>query len=255
MSVSSMPEHFKEIADSYDDLREFNQGLMKIMEDELNGESRILNLAAGTGRYCNELSRYHDFPLFSLDLSPDMLKAGKKATIEQGVKNFFILSDVCKLPFRSSAFSGVMIFNAIHHFHLRTCITEAKKVLEKDGRVFIYTRLKNQNERSVWGRHFPKFNEKEDRLYDLEDFEEAVDSIDGIAIDGITLIKDERRADVQELLDKAQNKHFSTFSLYKTKELKKAVKAFKDNLQLNYQNYPEIAYRQENILIVLRKTS
>jgi SAM-dependent methyltransferase len=242
-----MPEHFKKIADSYDDLREFNQGLIEIMEEKLDGESRILDLASGTGRYCNELSKYHDFSLFSLDLSPDMLMAGKK----KGLK---IRSDVCKLPFRGGAFGGVIIFNAIHHFHLRTCITEVKKVLEKDGRIFIYTRLKNQNERSVWGKHFPEFNEKEDRLYDIEDFEKTVDTIDGIIIEGITLIKDERRADVQELLDKVQSKHFSTFSLYKTKELEKAVEIFKDNLQLNYQTYPEIAYRQENILIVLRKT-
>lgn len=255
MSVSSMPEHFKKIADSYDDLREFNQGLIEIMKNKLDGKSRILDLASGTGRYCNELSKYHDFSLFSLDLSPDMLRAGKKAASEKGVKNFFILSDVCKLPFRGSTFGGVIIFNAIHHFHLRTCITEAKKVLEKNGRIFIYTRLKNQNERSVWGKHFPEFNEKEDRLYDLADFEKTIDTINGIIIEGITLIGDERRADVQELLEKVQSKHFSTFSLYKTKELEKAVKAFKDNLQMNYQTYPEIAYRQENILIVLRKTS
>lgn len=56
MSVSSMPEHFKEIADSYDDLREFNQGLIESMKNKLDGESRTLDLASGTGRYCNELS-------------------------------------------------------------------------------------------------------------------------------------------------------------------------------------------------------
>jgi hypothetical protein len=180
-----------------------------------------------------------------------MLRAGEK----KGGKNFFVLSDACNLPFRDGVFSGVMIFNAIHHFNLGSCITEAEKVLEKDGRIFIYTRLRNQNERSVWGKHFPKFNEKEDRLYDLADFEKTVDSINGIIIDGITLIRDERRADVHELLDKVRSKHFSTFSMYKSKELKKAAEVFKDNLQRNYQTYPEIAYHQENILIVLRKTS
>ena len=57
----------------------------------------------------------------------------------------------------------------------RIFLQEASKTLKDGGYVFVYTRLKSQNARNIWGCFFPKFTEKEKRLYDLSNVEIWID--------------------------------------------------------------------------------
>jgi len=68
-----------------------------------------------------------------------------------------------------------MSFNAIHHYDLEKFFSEVYGSLKDDGHLFIYTRLRNQNYRSIWGEHFPLFADMENRLYELNELEEYVE--------------------------------------------------------------------------------
>ncbi|MCH8191935.1 MAG: methyltransferase domain-containing protein, partial [Chloroflexi bacterium] len=61
-----------------------------------------------------------------------------------------------ELPIRAETLDCVLTFNAIHDFPLPGFLQESHRVLKDGGYLFIYTRSRSQNQRTVWGRHFPR---------------------------------------------------------------------------------------------------
>jgi len=47
-------------------------------------------------------------------------------------------------------------------------------------------------------------------------------------------------------------KHYSTFSLYKEKELEEAIKGFHKNIKRDFVNFDDIEWFDENILLILK---
>ncbi|MCL0087592.1 hypothetical protein M1O24_02465 [Dehalococcoidia bacterium] len=92
---------------------------------------------------------------------------------------------------------------------------EMSRVLRDGGRIFIYTRLRSQNARNIWGRHFPLFLEKESRLHELWEMEEMTKLIDSLVVESIKKFKYWRNSTLSRLINQARNSHYSTFSLSK----------------------------------------
>jgi hypothetical protein len=57
--------------------------------------------------------------------------------------------------------------------------------------------LTSQNARNIWGRYFPHFSEKEDRLYEIDDVTEIVDSMYCISTESIKSFKFKRRSTLE----------------------------------------------------------
>ncbi len=51
----------------------------------------------------------------------------------------------------------------------------------------------------------------------------------------------------------AENKHYSTFSLYSEAELDKALKSFKQNIKNNFADTERVQWTDENVMIFFIK--
>ena len=127
----------------------------------------------------------------------------------------------------SGSLDCAFTFNAIHHFPLAPFLEESCRALRPGGHLFIDTRLRSQNERNIWGRHFPAFAEKEIRLYDLES---TIDSVAGLQLIECRPFRCPRICDIERLRQQALNKRYSTFSLYDSKEFAPALERFEPTL-------------------------
>ncbi len=130
---------------------------------------------------------------------------------------------------------------------------QAARAVKSFGQVFVYTRLKNQNARNIWGRFFPGFSEKETRLFDLGYVESWADRLDGLNLETIEFFGFERVASLERLLDQAAGKHYSTFSLYSADELRKALEVFEARLAEHFMGCDQIKWTDENVMMVFRK--
>ena len=75
------------------------------------------------------------------------------------------------------------------------------------GSIFIYTRLRSQNARNIWGRYFPLFPEKEDRLYELDELEGMIEAVDSLDIECAEQFKYRRSASLSHLTDLSRSNH------------------------------------------------
>ena len=164
--------YFDDIAQEYERVRgtEIWPSLLHTIRSVDSNSLRVLDVATGTGLFSVRLAE-EGFHVLGLDQNPHMLalalrKAKQRACSFQGV-----LGLAEQLPLPESSISVIFSTNAIHHFDLQAHFTEVKRVLKPGGCYVIYTRFRKQNARSIWGRLFPHFAEKETRLYDPEDFQ------------------------------------------------------------------------------------
>ncbi|MCL0079616.1 hypothetical protein M1O18_01740, partial [Dehalococcoidia bacterium] len=128
------------------------------------------------------------------------------------------------------------------------------RVLKSGGRIFIYTRLRSQNARNIWGRHFPLFLEKENRLHELHEIEEMLKLIPPLVVESVKRFRYWRNSTLSRLVNQARNGHYSTFSLYRRDEFEAALQAFCDNIIDNFSSSEKVGWFDENVLLVVRKT-
>ncbi|MFL5767674.1 MAG: methyltransferase domain-containing protein [Actinomycetota bacterium] len=88
------------------------EGMLATLEEELEGADRVLEVGAGTGRLSIPLAE-RGFRVFGVDLSGPMLrrliqKAG------DGPRPEVLVGDATRLPLRSDAFDGALLFHVLH---------------------------------------------------------------------------------------------------------------------------------------------
>lgn len=115
---------------------------------------------------------------------------------------------------------------------------KAAKVTKDRGSIFISTRSRSQNARNIWGRHFPFFFEKGNRLHKLDELEEMIKSIGSLTIESIKTFKYRRNASLDQLVTLARNYHYYTFSLYRNDEFESALKSFQKNIIRRFRPKP-----------------
>ena len=158
--------------------------------------------------------------------------------------------DASDLKLPKEALDFLSTFNAIHHFEPVDFLNQAGRALIDGGYVFVYTRLKSQNMRNIWGRFFPGFVEKENRLYDLLQIEAWSDKLESLRLEAIHFFNFKRALPLKQLLFQAEMKHYSTFSLYAEVEFDIALKTFKNKIKRNYEDIELVQWSDENVMIV-----
>ena len=98
------------------------------------------------------------------------------------------------------------------------------------------------------------FNEKEDRLYELNELREICGTFSNIKIVATELFKFQREDSLENLLEQARNFHYSTFYLYSDVEFEQCLEGFKSNIHRNYPKVNELKWSDENIMLVIQKT-
>lgn len=101
---------------------------------------RILDLGCGTGRHAVALA-IKGFRTWGLDYSPTGLRLTRQWLTSQAVAASLVLGDARRpLPFRDSAFDGLLSTQVIHHAPLATVrgtISELRRVLRDGGLLFL----------------------------------------------------------------------------------------------------------------------
>jgi len=249
--------HFSRIAKRYRNLRTTDLEPITIVVRELKNLARIkgIDVGCGTGRYDLLLYRYLGgmLRLTCVDANDYMLEELDKYLIKYGISNFdSIHSEAEHLPFPSNALDCVCTFNAIHHFNLPEFLRESDRILNSGGYLLMYTRLREQNRRNIWGWYFPKFHQKETRLYTLDTLIQLV-AASNLRIKSIEYFKYGRISTLAQLVKRARDHHYSTFSLYSSEELEEAITGFKQNIRSEFEDTNQIRWFDENVLFVVRK--
>jgi SAM-dependent methyltransferase len=150
-----------------------------------------------------------------------------------------------ELPIRTGSLDLVMAFNSVHHFDLGRFLAEVARVLSADGRLFVYTRTPAQNARTIWGRLFPGFTEREQRLHSEATLTGAVRHTRGLQLVGTETFRHSRSTTPQRLRAQVEGRHYSTFSLYEPDELRQAIAVFLARLP-----GPQVNWVDEHFLVV-----
>jgi len=250
-------EHFSDLAPRYKSLRTTDHEPICYIGKILShiNDLKIADIGCGDGRYDELLLKYLDNikTLYCVDNNADMLKSLNKSFLEKGILKYEIInSSAEKLPFKESCLDVIVSFNAIHHFDLSKFLDSAKNVLKKNGYIFLYSRTKEQNKRNIWGKYFPRFNEKEIRIYSLQDIINCVDGVEGLFIESLKEFKYKRASTLERLVFLAENRHYSTFLLYSPEEFKESLRLFKDNIGEKFKS--KVNWYDFNIMAILRKS-
>jgi SAM-dependent methyltransferase len=154
------------------------------------------------------------------------------------------------LPFPTHAFDAVLSFNAAHHFNLQTFLTEASRVLQPSGRLIIYTRTPEQNQRTIWGQLFPHFAERETRLYSEDTLRAALDAVNDIESAELLEMPWTLRTSLPRLLDQARSGGYSTFRFYTAEEFERALGAFEARVRASFDNLSTITAPNDHLLVL-----
>jgi len=256
ISENEIHKHFSKIASKYRSLRTTDLEPILHIKNKLNGKSgiSIADVGCGDGRYSLELLRClgDNCYIHCIDSNENMLKHLKDYLTEQNAMNFCVKpGDANKLPLENDSMDCIVTFNAIHHFDIQKFLGEVLRSLKDDGHLFIYTRLRNQNSKSIWGQHFPLFSDMENRLYELDELKNYIQEAD-MKIQPTKVFGYHRASSLERLLEQAKNKHYSTFELYDG-EFGDYLDEFRKNIQNNYEDWDNVTWQDENILIEIRK--
>ena len=252
-----MHDHFSAIASKYRNVRTLDTKPILHIKNKLKEKPKIsmADIGCGDGRYSLELLKClgDKCYLHCIDSNEKMLTYLENYLIEQNVTNFCIRpGNADKLPLENDSMDCIVIFNAIHHFGIQRFLAEALGCLKNDGHLFIYTRLKNQNSRNIWGQYFPLFVEMEDRLYELDELEKHIQNAD-MSIHSTKVFGYSRTSSLDRLVHQAQNNHYSTFTLYDKETFDESLEAFQQNIKKNFGDLGQIKWYDENILLEIRK--
>ncbi|MDP6665528.1 MAG: class I SAM-dependent methyltransferase [SAR202 cluster bacterium] len=253
---NAMHDHFSRVASTYREIRTTDIEPVSLISGALSGfdDIKIADIGCGGGRYDLLLFQQIDgLHLTCVEANQSMLEQAVQYLTNNDVTNFDAVHATAEtLPLEDHSLHGLTTFNAIHHFDFPRFIERALRAIDPElGKMFIYTRTPSQNSGSIWGQLFPSFAERETRLYELDEMEEMIDSVDQVRLETTISFKYERRATLEELIDRVRARHYSTFSLYDDSDLEEATDIFQRNVAFTFDDPSDIAWSDENMLLVL----
>ena len=250
--------HFSRIAQKYKDLRTTDLLPLSVIKKKLENLTAIeaADVGCGVGRYDVKLFQYlrERLSLICIDSNESMLNELVKNLRDHNIRNFKPIRALASaLPLSANSLDTIFTFNAIHYFKLLNFLKEASRVLRNNKYLFIYTRLRSQNKRNIWGKYFPKFHEKETRLYELNGLSEALKEVPILNLESVEYFRYRRIAKLEWLVTQAKNYHYSTFLLYDEREFEEALKKFPKNIAREYKDPDKIIWDDENVMLVIRE--
>ena len=256
--MKNIHHHFSKIAHQYRNLRTTDLEPILFVKKRLQKYPKVViaDIGCGAGRYDLKLFQYlgKKVFLYCIDANQEMLNHLKKFLIKNKIRNFKTIKSLSrKLPLKDNSLDCILTFNAIHHFKVPQFLRESSRSLKDGGYLFIYTRLRSQNRRNIWGKFFPLFDKKEKRLYELNELKNLLKKTPELKVESIEYFKYARLSSLERLIEQAQNNHYSTFFLYHKAEFEQSLERFKQNIRRKFKNLNKISWFDENVLLVVRK--
>ena len=252
---SDMDRHFTQVSSVYRAVRTTDREPIDLIAKELEDlpHPKGADIGCGAGRY--DLLMYKTIPglhLTCVDANPDMLKEAHDLLAANQIDAFELRqATVEALELEAGAYDFVTSFNAVHHFDLRCFLEKASDALVAHGHLLVYTRLPEQNARSIWGRYFPDFAETETRLFASSEIQQSIEDTAGLRFVGATRLRYRRQSTLERLVEQARGRHYSTFSLYDPEAFEKALAEFRRKVQSRFADVVE--WHDENVLVHARR--
>lgn len=256
--MNNMQDHFTTISSEYRDLRTTDTEPIRHIKSKLKNLRTLhaVDVGCGAGRYVLELFEHLPNRLFlhCVDLNMHMLNSLSRFLSANDIRSFkTIQSPAEEIPLKDQSVNCVFTFNAIHHFDIQAFLQETSRLLKPGGFAFIYTRLRSQNARSIWGQFFPKFTQKESRLYEIDELYHTISSFPALSLDEIAFFAYSRTESLEALVDKALKRHYSTFALYAQEEFAQCLEEFKQRLSMVFPDASRICWQDENVMLILHR--
>lgn len=256
--MKKMQDHFSSIALKYRKIRTTDLEPIAYIERTLKNFPKIIgaDIGCGDGRYDISLFQHlgKKLYLYCIDSNRDMLDQLDTYLKLNKIENFQTINANAEgIPLSDNLLDCIFTSNAIHHFKLTGFLKESSRILKKNGYLFIYTRLRSQNRRNIWGKYFPLFNQKESRLYEIDELKEFIMSIPNLKLETIKNFKYKRVNSLDRLDEQAQNKHYSTFKFYSDLEFNQSYEKFNKTIRDDFKDLNNITWHDENILFVVKK--
>jgi len=256
--MKNSDQHFSKIAHAYKDLRTTDLEPIFFIKQKLQKHFPLAaaDIGCGDGRYDEKLLQFFGAKTFlsCVDTNAEMLLHLKRTLKNRGTQNFEVKEATAeKLPFASESLDCIFTFNAIHHFKMPLFLKECERSLNDGGYLFIYTRLRSQNARNIWGKYFPLFKRKETRLFKMSEMRQFCNQLTRLNIEDIEYFKFARCVPLDRLIEQAEGRHYSTFCLYTKDEFDRSLEQFIGNMQKRFTDKKKIHWVDENVLFVLRK--
>lgn len=252
-----MQAHFSEVAEEYNRLRVTDEGPIEFVRGMVRaGGIEVLDVGCGAGRYALKLFQKMGKGMFMhcVDANWEMLVKLRKTLMSHGFEDFRVEKELAEnIHLLRRKFDYIFTFNAIHHFRAPRFLRSAAKAMKRGGRLFIYTRTRSQNARTIWGMHFPMFNSKETRLRELRQLEAMCRRIPDMRLEAVKVFRHARTATLGELERQARGRHYSTFSMYSKAEFERAMRSFKKRLGRDLGEHGRVSWFDENTMLVLKK--
>ncbi len=253
-----MYEHFSDVAVLYNTLRTTDLEPVMFIKDMLDGNNNIAaaDIGCGAGRYSlqflQHLGLHH---LACIDVNESMLEQVSSILGAEGLTNFSTIESAAEhIPLVDSSIDYIFTFNAIHHFDFVAFMQEAARITRDGGSIIIYTRLRSQNAQNIWGKHFPFFLVKEDRLYEIDELEQMITPIPALNIQYVKQFRYLRTASLGQLVNLARNSHYSTFSLYEKGEFVSSLKGFQRNITRHFSDPEYVKWFDEYTMLVVSRS-
>ncbi len=249
--------HFSKLAPRYRELRATDVDLIDHIRRRLAGRTtvRAADIGCGDGRDDRLLAEHlPGLELTCIDPVQPMLERTASLLRASGFVAFnCVNSSVEDLTLPARAFDCVFTSNAIHHFDLALFLRKAGAALREGGRLFVYTRLPSQNARTIWGRYFPHFAERETRLYSFDQLDEAAGRCDSLVLESATHFRYQRTASLERLCEQASLHHYSTFTFYEPIEFEDSLREFERRIRLAFADPDQVTWHDENVLLEFRR--
>jgi SAM-dependent methyltransferase len=250
-------EHFSRIAPKYTGLRTTDLAPVRYAVKKLGKLKtvRAADIGCGSGRYDRLLFQYlkERLELVCVDDNEGMLRVLQEDLCEYASRLRVLRARARALPLASESLDCTFTFNAIHHFKIEAFLNEAARILKPAGLLFIYTRTRSQNSRHIWGKHFPHFYEKENRLLEFVELANLIAAAPDLRLDDVRIFEHRRLAPVKWLVRQARQRHYSTFGFYTEEEFESALAQFRGNLRRAFPQRQEAKWVDENLMLVARK--
>lgn len=252
---SDMDRHFTELSSVYRGLRTTDREPVERIAGEIAGLTNPMgaDIGCGDGRY--DLVLLESIPglyLTCVDANRAMLEQVHGLLSAHGYDRFETrLATAERVDLDAGRYDFVASFNAVHHFDLRDFLAKSSHALARGGHLFVYTRLPAQNRRSIWGRYFPGFADKETRLYELGDLHHWIEETPGMRFAGATCLRYRRRSTPERLVELARRHHYSTFSLYQPEAFEAALASFRRKVRRRFGE--SVEWFDENVLVHARR--
>jgi|GEM_PF-225459 len=203
-----------------------------------------VDIGCGAARYNMVLYRYFrdKLKLTCLDADTELLKNLTTYLSRHGVRNFSSMASAGDaIPFNDSSLDCVIAFNTIQLYDVPLLLAESARVIKNGGYLFIYSRLREQNEKNNPGQ------------YTLETLKKTIDTLGNLTVESVVFFAYNRLAAFERVHFRSPRLDEIYDPFYTPEQLKETIKEFSLNIEDVFHDQPQVRWIDENVLFVIKK--